>query len=170
MRAGGGGPVADLGCGPGRVTAHLDSLGLSASGIDLSPAMIDVARRTHPHLRFHEGSIEALDLPDGGLGGVVAWYSVIHTPPEVLPTVLGEFARVLAPGGQLLMAFQVGDECVHLQHGYGHELSLHAYRLDPERVTGLLAQAGLVVHARLVREPQPPEKVRQGYLLARNVG
>ena len=42
----GGGPVADLGCGPGHVTAHLDSLGVSAFGIDISPRMVDIARRT----------------------------------------------------------------------------------------------------------------------------
>jgi SAM-dependent methyltransferase len=45
VRDSGGGPVADLGCGPGHVTAHLQELGISAFGVDLSPAMIDVARR-----------------------------------------------------------------------------------------------------------------------------
>ena len=53
----GGGPVADVGCGPGHVTAHLRDSGLDAFGIDLSPVMIDVARREHPGLRFEVGSM-----------------------------------------------------------------------------------------------------------------
>ena len=75
--AGGGGPVGDLGCGPGRITVHLDSLGLDAFGVDLSPGMVAVARRRHPRLRFDVGSLTALDLQDGGLAGALAWYSEI---------------------------------------------------------------------------------------------
>lgn len=107
VRADGGGPVADLGCGPGHVTALLHSLGLTASGVDLSAEMIAIARKAHPELRFEEGSMTALPLDDGELGGILARYSIIHTPPERLPEVFAEFHRVLAPGGHLLLAFQV---------------------------------------------------------------
>lgn len=167
VQAAGGGPVADIGCGPGRVTAYLASLGLNAFGIDLSPAMVAVARRSYPHLRFDEGSMTALNLTDGVLGGIVAWYSIIHTPLKLLPVVFAEFHRVLAPGGHLLLAFQVGDERVRLHQAYDHTVSLDAYRLPPDRVAELLTQAGLVVYARLLREPEQPEKVQQAYLLAR---
>lgn len=167
--AGPAGPVVEVGCGPGRVAAHLHELGLQVSGIDLSPAMVAVARTTYPHLRFDEGSMTALDFDDGALSGVVAWYSIIHTPPEQLPQVFAELARVLAPGGHLLLAFQVGDERVHIQEAYGHTLSAHAYRLPPDRIAELLAAAGLAVQARLVREPEPPEKLPQAFLLARLV-
>lgn len=166
VAADGGHPVADLGCGPGRVTAHLQELGLDVTGIDLSPAMVAVARATHPGIRFAQGSIEALDLEDGGLGGIVAWYSVIHTPPALLPGVFAEFRRVLRPGGHLLLAFQVGDETVHHTQAYGHPVSLVGYRLGPDRVAEQLQRAGLHVHVRTVREPEPPEKTPQGYLLA----
>jgi SAM-dependent methyltransferase len=165
--ADGGAPVADLGCGPGRVTAHLHTLGVDAFGIDLSPAMVAEARRRHPGLHFEEGSLAALDLADGAVGGIVAWYSIIHTPPAHLPAVLAEFHRVLAPGGHVLLAFQAGDERVHLEEAYGHAVSLDAYRLLPDSVVVLLRTAGLVTGARLLREPQAPETVPQAYLLGR---
>ena len=169
VQAGGGGPVGDLGCGPGRITAHLAAAGLDVFGVDLSPGMVDVARRTHPRLRFDVGSLSALDLPDGGLAGAVAWYSLIHTPPEGQPQVFGELARVLRPGAPLALAFQAGaDEPVHHRQGYGHEISLHGWRLDPGRVERQLAEAGLPVRARVLREPDGSvhEKSRQAYLLA----
>ena len=58
--ADGGGQVADLGCGPGRITGPLHDLGLDVFGIDLSPAMIAVAREALPHLTFEVGSNEAV--------------------------------------------------------------------------------------------------------------
>jgi SAM-dependent methyltransferase len=59
------GPVADIGCGPGHVTAHVHALGPTTFGIDLSSEMVALARRAHPDLRFDEGSMTALDLADG---------------------------------------------------------------------------------------------------------
>jgi SAM-dependent methyltransferase len=166
--AGGGGPVGDLGCGPGRLTAHLDILGLDAFGLDLSPGMVAVARRQYPQLRFEVGSLLALPLTDAELAGALAWYSVIHTPPERQPVVFAELARVLRPGAPLLMAFQASDdEPVHHQQGYGHEISLHGWRLDPDRVERQLTEAGFDVRARVLREPEGPmEKSRQAYLVA----
>jgi SAM-dependent methyltransferase len=104
------GPVADLGCGPGRVTAHLAALGLSTFGGDLSPKMIKLARQAYPSLRFTVGSMTALDLGDGELGGIQAWFSTYHTPPEYVPVVFAEFHRTPAPGGHLLLGVYVGDD------------------------------------------------------------
>lgn len=161
------GPVADLGCGPGRVTAHLSGLGLSVFGVDLSPAMVALARRTYPELRFEEGSMTGLDLPDASLGGIVAWYSLIHLPLERLPQVFAEFHRVLAPGAPLLVAFQVGDEPLRIDQPFGHPVSLDFRRRQPDDIAALLADAGLPVRARLLREPgAATETAPQATLLA----
>ncbi|HEY0574669.1 MAG TPA: class I SAM-dependent methyltransferase [Pseudonocardia sp.] len=170
VRATGGGPVADVGCGTGRVTAHLHELGLAIFGVDLSPGMLAVARRTHPELRFDEGSMLALDLPDGALAGLVAWYSTIHIPTDLLPAVFTEFRRVLASGAQLLIAFQVGDEPLHLTDALGHSVSLDFHRRRPGHVAELLSRAGLPVRAQMLRERDDVgdfvEKTPQAFLLA----
>ena len=160
------GPVADLGCGTGRITAHLDSLGVDVFGIDLSPAMVDLARHNHPRLRFDVGSITALDLSDAAVGGVLAWYSTIHTPAQDLPGVFTEFARVLAPGGYFLVGFHVGDGHEPRTVTYRDGASVDTYDVTPERVTELARQAGLVVHTQLVRAARGDEKRPQGSLIA----
>ncbi|CAL9663226.1 Trans-aconitate 2-methyltransferase [Actinosynnema sp. ALI-1.44] len=163
------GRVADVGCGPGRITGHLAALGLDVFGVDLSPEMVAIARRAVPDVRFEVGSMTALDLPDGSLGGLVAWYSVIHVPPAEHPAVFAEFHRVLAPGGHLLLGFQVGDEAKHITEAYGHRgLDAMAYRLGVDEVVADLIGAGFAPHTTLVREAlEEYEKTPQAYVLVR---
>ncbi|MFM9370839.1 class I SAM-dependent DNA methyltransferase [Streptomyces sp. Da 82-17] len=167
VRAGGGGPVVEAGCGEGRVTAHLSGLGLDASGVDLSPGMVAQARRAHPGIEFAEGSLFDLDVPDGRLAGLAAWYSIIHMPQERLPDAFAEFHRVLAPGGQLLLAFQVGEAPLRVEQAWGHPVSLDFHRRDPEEVESLLRAAGFEPRTRMVRGPEEDETAPQAYLLAR---
>lgn len=171
VKAGVPGPVGDLGCGPGRLTGYLAGLGLDVFGIDLSPRMVAVARERHPGMRFEVGTLTALDLPDGGLAAAVAWYSLIHTPPDALPGVVSELARVVTPGGELLVAFQAGnDDRVHHDHAYGHPVNFDGYRLSLDAMVTLLADSGFTAHTRVVREPQGREKTDQAFLLARRGG
>ncbi|MGW5053701.1 class I SAM-dependent DNA methyltransferase [Actinokineospora sp. NPDC004072] len=158
------GPVADVGCGPGHLTAHLHSLGVDAFGIDLSPAMIATAREAHPHLRFTEGSLTAIDVPDGALGGILASYSTIHTHPDDLPAAFTEFARALTPGGHLLLGFFATDD--PLPQAFDHKVT-RAYRWSPDTLAALLTQAGLTEVARLRREPLEGERFHQAHLLFR---
>ncbi|WP_327149085.1 class I SAM-dependent DNA methyltransferase [Nocardia sp. NBC_01329] len=164
VQAHGGGPVADIGCGPGQVTAHLRALGSNTFGVDLSPAMIALARQAYPELRFEEGSMTALDLPDEVLGGILAFYSIIHLPPEQLPVVFTEFQRVLAPGGYLLLGFFAGPDAQPRE--FDHKVAL-AYRWSPDSLAELLAAAGFVEVGRLLREPHEGERGRQAQLLVR---
>ena len=163
------GKILDVGCGPGRITAHLHELGMDISGVDLSPEMIGIARRTHPHLKFEVGSMTEFDLPAAGFGGIVAWYSMFYVPPQLHGIVLAKFHRALVPGGRLLLAFHAGDDgFVHHDQLGGFDVDLDSYRLDPERLCERLVAAGFVVHAKLVREPVPDrENSPQGYVLAR---
>lgn len=161
------GPVADVGSGPGWITAILRDLGVDVHGVDLSPRMVELARAAHPGIRFEQGTMTALDVPDGSLGGVVSWYSVIHVEPGRRPEVFREFRRVLAPGGLLLLGFQVGDEPLRFDEAFGHRVRLDFHRLRPDQVAEELAAAGFAVTARLERERHPDETAGQAFLLAR---
>ncbi|MFF8916457.1 class I SAM-dependent methyltransferase [Streptomyces sp. NPDC015032] len=149
------GPVADLGCGPGKVTAHLAELGVPAFGIDVSPKMIDLAREAYPDLRFTVGSMTGLELDDDQLGGILAYYSTHHTPPELLPVVFAEFHRTLAPGGHLMVVGHVGNgERRRPAQAYGgHPVTYDSHLLPPAQIAEMLGRAGLAVSARLVEEP-----------------
>lgn len=163
----GGGLVADVGCGTGRMVGHFQGLGLDLVGLDLSPGMLAVARRDHPSLPCTAGTMAALPLGDSTLAGAIAWYSIIHTPPADQTVLFAELARVVRPGGEVLVAFQVGDEWVHLEHAYGRDLDLDAHRLDPDGVAERMVSAGIVVTARFVRDPIDPEPQEQAYLAGR---
>lgn len=154
VREGGGGPVADVGCGPGYVTRHLHDLGAEAFGIDLSPEMVAIARHDHPDLGFEVGSMTDLPLADRSVAGVLAFWSVIHIPDAAVPGVFGEFRRVLRPGGPLLVGFHVGDETRHSTTGYtGRPINVDSHRRRPETVSRWLREAGFRIEAELVMRP-----------------
>ncbi|GAA5118400.1 class I SAM-dependent DNA methyltransferase [Pseudonocardia adelaidensis] len=150
----GRGPVADVGCGPGHVTAHLHELGVDAFGIDLSPAMIEVARREHPGLRFEVGSMTHLDLPDASVAGLLGWWSLVHVPDDAIRTVLDHFHRVLRPGAPLLLGFHAGDGSRLKTEGYGGlPTKVHVHRRPPGRVRAWLRDTGFAVEAETLLDP-----------------
>lgn len=151
VRDSGGGPVADLGCGPGHITAHLQQLGVSAFGIDLSPKMIDVARHSYPGLRFETGSMTDLRLVDASVAGLLSFWSLVHTPDDELPAIFARFRRVLRPGGPLLVGFHAGEGSRLKTEGYGgHPMKVYVHRRQPGQVAAWLDAAGLTVEAQLL--------------------
>lgn len=160
------GPIADLGCGQGQLTDYLVASGYEAFGIDLTPGMIEIARASYPELRFSVGSMTDLDIPDESVAGVLSWYSTIHTPPALVPTILAEFRRVLAPGGYVLLGFFSGDGREGVPREFDHRVT-PGYQWPTGRIVELLAAAGLVEVARMEREPGAEERFRRGGVLAR---
>ncbi|MEV6546539.1 class I SAM-dependent methyltransferase [Streptomyces sp. NPDC051665] len=159
--------VADIGSGPGYVTARLNALGLQAFGIDISPHMVALAREAHPQLRFQAGSMTSLDVPDATLGGLIALYSTIHIPDADLPGVFAEFHRVLRPGGYVLLAFQASaGEHIHMTERYGQDISLDYYFRTPAEIATYLTEAGLSLYAQARVEPQGQQKWGRAFALA----
>ena len=163
------GPIVDIGCGPGQIARYLHDRGVAALGIDLSPQMVALARRLSPDIPFQRGTMLALDAQDGSWGGITAFYSIIHVPPDDVPRALAEFHRVLRPGGLLLLAFHVGQERLHLDEWWGQAVALDFQFYELEALARHLETAGFVVEARLLRRPHTPieHPSQRGYLLAR---
>ena len=138
------GPVLDVGCGPGAVTAYLAERGVDAAGVDLSPRMVEHARRDHPGLRFEVGSATEVELGESSLGGILGWWSLFNLPREIVAAVLRNFGQALVPGGQLIIGIHQGDgEIVRTTAYGGVPVSWTTYLWQPEQLWVLLKAAGL---------------------------
>jgi ubiquinone/menaquinone biosynthesis C-methylase UbiE len=115
----GRGEVCDMGCGPGHVARYLRNAGASVFGLDLSTGMLAQARKLNPEIRFREGNMSDLDIADGVLAGIAAFYAIVNISRESLLTVFREMHRVLHSSGLLLLAFHVGNEVLHEDELWG---------------------------------------------------
>jgi SAM-dependent methyltransferase len=173
----GDGPVADVGCGPGHVTRFLAALNARVIGIDISPGMLAVAREHAPVLPFAAGSMLQLPSADGTLSGIIALYSIIHLTAAERARACQEFARVVRPGGWLLVAFHVDSpdfaagQVNHLTTWFGQAVELDGYFLEPGDVAADVEAVGFTVTATTIRSPQPDVEYpsRRCYLLAQRL-
>lgn len=147
------GPVLDAGCGPGHWTAHLAGSGLDVRGVDLAPRFVEHARAAHRGIRFDVGTIDELEMADGGLGGILSWFSTIHHAPDAVSTPLREFARTIRPGGGLLLGFFVGRVLEPFDHAV-----TRAWRWPVDDLSERVDAAGFDVvetHTRATRGARP---------------
>ncbi|MEU4564991.1 class I SAM-dependent methyltransferase [Actinoplanes sp. NPDC023936] len=162
--------VLDAGCGAGRMTRYLADRGCRAEGVDFSHGMIAMARRDHRDLSFRMAPLAELPFPDGTFAGVMLWYSIIHTPPAGQARIFAEAARVLQPGGHLLVGFQYGRgtrNVGELYRAYGYDIQLTRHNYTADEVVGHAQSVGLQEVCRLVRQPRKHERDGQAIVLAR---
>ncbi len=144
-----GDPVADVGCGPGHVTAYLASLGCDAHGLDGSAEMVAVARERFPGVPFEVGDLRRLLRPQtaSGWGGVVARDALVHLDPAELGDAVASLVRVLRPGGRLLLTLPAGapghPEVRHLDTWWEHPVAVDVVRAAADAVRRVVATAGL---------------------------
>jgi len=160
--------VLDVGCGPGHTTAHLSSLGLRTTGVDLSPRMIELATRTFPQATFEAGDFLALSHQSSLFDGILAFYCIVHLMPEQLAPAFVEMSRVLRPGGHLLVSFHVGSEVIHAENFLETTAVLDFHFFEPALVLTALGLAGFKLIDCHIREPYESEHPsRRGYILSR---
>ena len=131
------GRVLDAGCGPGHWTNFIHTLGKDVEGVDIVPKFIADAKARFSDASFRVGELTGLGIPDASLAGLLSWYSIIHTPPTDVPAVLDEFARCIAPGGTLLLAFFDGPTIESFDHAV-----VTAYRWPVGAMASELERAG----------------------------
>jgi uncharacterized protein YceH (UPF0502 family) len=140
-----GGPVIEVGSGPGHVTAYLADAGADAVGIDLSPAMVEEARRRFPDGDYQLGDLRRLMRPTSapGWSAVLAWYSLIHLGASELPEALGALTRPLVSDGWLVVALHAGAEVRHLEDWFDQPVDLDFVLHEPADVVAMVEAAGL---------------------------
>lgn len=159
------GPLLDVGCGPGTVTAHLAARGADVLGVDLSPGMVDRARTRHPQCRFEVASATELDLAPASWGGILGWWSLFNLPRDIVGEVVAGFAGALVPGGQLLVALHAGEgERVRTEAYGGVPVAWTTHLWRPEEFTEVVRAAGLRVVADL-RLPAPDPQSGPAFVL-----
>lgn len=166
----GRGEVCDMGCGPGQVARYLRDADTTVFGLDLSPRMLEQARRFSPDISFREGNMMSLDLPDGTLAGIAAFYAIVNIPKKLLPSVFLEMQRVLQQGGLLLLAFHSGDEILHEDELYGRSISMDFFLFPPQVIRRYVEAAGFAIEEIIERDPYPPDveyQSRRAYIVAR---
>ncbi len=151
------GRVCDLGCGPGQIARYLAARGVEAFGIDASPAMVATARRLNPKLEVHQGDFFRLELADGALAGVVAFYSLIHCARSELGRAVAEIHRVIAQSGQALIAVHAGTGEVTREELYGKRVAFVATLFSEDEVRAALTAAGFRIDEVVTRDPYPFE-------------
>lgn len=139
-----GGPAVEVGSGPGHVTAHLAALGVETVGVDLSPGMVEEARRRFPDGDYRLGDLRQLMRPEraAGWSTVLAWYSLIHLAGSELPDAVAALTRPLAPGGLLVLALHAGSGVKHQPVWFEHQVDVDIALHDQAEVAGVLAAAG----------------------------
>jgi len=165
----GAGRVCDLGCGPGHVARYLSDRGVDVFGIDLSPGMIEQARKLNPVMEFQQGNMLALEVEDGAWAAIVAFYSIVHIPKTDILQALREMFRALKPGGLLFLAFHIGLEVLREENLWGQEVSLDLVLYARKEVERYLGFAGFAIEDSLERNPYAPEveyQSRRAYIRA----
>ncbi len=160
--------VIDMGCGPGQVAAYLTTQGRWTVGLDLTPAMLAIARQRNPMLPLVYSDVLALPLRRSAVDGIVAWYSLHNLPRAVLPAALCEFRWALRPGGVLLIATHGGrgQDAVE-QEWMGDTETVAITYYEPGELVSLLVGHGFRVGAVRQRAPLNHEhQVTKTYITA----
>lgn len=151
--------VGDLGCGTGSLTEVLAPFVRRVIGVDRSEAMLEAGRErlasrgNLDNVELRRGELESLPLDDDALD-VAVMYLVLHyvVEPE---RVLSEVARVLRPGGRLLVA----DMTPHDREGYRNEMGHVWLGFSKDRLRGWLRSAG---YEAMVHRDLPPDPEARG--------
>jgi SAM-dependent methyltransferase len=166
--------VLDMGCGTGRFTVPLAEHAATVTGLDISSHMLTVNGRKLQErgleARLVEGDMTALPFPDDSFDAVTSMLALMHIPLEDRQQVFTETARVLRPGGRLLLGVKnavferlfagdrfadvditdvEGGELIFTRTGTGEDLTAPWHSFSPDDLSRLTASAGLsLVHLR----------------------
>lgn len=148
-------PIADLGCGPGQVGRFVRTQGRTVVGVDISVEMARLASRRLDGALVSD--IRQLPFVGASLGGVVAFYSLIHLPREQLDGALAEIHRALRPGGRLLFSAHEGRGIIDQEEFLGHAVPFVATLFSLDELVEATRRSGLHLTMSERRDPLKSE-------------
>lgn len=146
--------VCDAGCGPSaHIGRYLADRGLTVVGVDISDRCVGMARALNPKMRFVREDILDLSFASETFDGVVAYYSIIHTPKAAVGRFFREFHRVLKPDGCLLSAVKAGSSEGFIQEILGIQAEIYFSLFNEDEISGHLEGSGFAVEFLERRNP-----------------
>lgn len=138
--------VCDAGCGPSaHIGRYLADKGLNVIGVDISDRCAEMARAFNPGMRVVREDMQGLSFGAETFDGVVAYYSIIHTPKAAVGRFFREFHRVLKPDGPLLVAVKAGSDEGFVPEILGIQAEIYFSLFDENEITGYFQEAGFAV-------------------------
>ncbi len=164
-------PIWDFGCGPGQTTDFLRNLGTEISGLDLSENLIEQANMIHPCITFRKGNILDLDFENNSIGGIVAFYAIVHFSQTQLKKAFREIFRVLQPGGVFLFTYHIGEETIQLDEFLGKVVEINFMFFKTDFIFICLRNAGFDDIEIIERDPYPEVEYqsRRAYVFAKKL-
>jgi len=162
-------PVWDFGCGPGQTTKYLKDLGVDISGVDLSARILEQARTIHPEIHFQKGNILELQFDDDAIGGIVAFYAIVHFTEEQVEIAFREVFRVLQPDGLFLFTYHIGHDTIRIEEFLGRKTDIDFMFFATDFIYSCLKKIGFIKIEIIEREPYPGVEYesRRAYVFAR---
>jgi SAM-dependent methyltransferase len=164
------GVVCDFACGPGQVARYLQGRGVQVCGVDLSEGMLQRARKLNPGIEFFPGDMRALPVAENTWAGIAAFYAIVNLCSTEVAQATREMLRVLQPGGELLIAFHLGQDVAQVEEDvWGCGVSLEFTFFRASTVLGYMREAGFEIDEVIERDPYAPDveyQSRRAYIFA----
>lgn len=150
--------IYDMGCGPsGHIGKYLHDKGFNVVGIDISEKCIEITSQYNPHMQFRTMDMADLQLEGESIDGIIAFYSIIHTPKENIHEIFYEFHRVLKRGGKLLVTVKEGDEEGFIDELLGYEATIYFTHFKREEIERYFVETGFKILFLEQRDPYQEE-------------
>jgi SAM-dependent methyltransferase len=132
--------------------------------------MLQRARELNPGIDFHHGDMRALPFGDNVWAGIAGFYAIVNLPVAEVAQALREMWRVLQPGGQLLLAFHLGEDVAQVEDDiWGCGVSLEFTFFRASTILRYMREAGLEIDKVIERDPYVPDveyQSRRAYIFA----
>ncbi len=150
--------LLDMGCGPsGHIGRYLFDKGLRVAGVDISEGCLEIASPYNPGMQFFGMDMADLAIEDGAIDGIIAFYSIIHTPKTHAAKLFREFHRVLKKGGKLLVTVKEGEKEERLNEFLGCKIDIHFAHFSQREIEACFADHGFKLLLLRTRAPLEEE-------------